>query len=99
MATNIEQMRREVLSAKLTGWTGDVPLDPNYSNALLYRHSAHANFGTVRVVVHGERHEPERDANGVFEVEAVMVGGVNIISGLDNAQIESLADQAYWGWK
>lgn len=27
MATNIEQMRREVLSAKLTGWQGEVSLE------------------------------------------------------------------------
>lgn len=27
MAANIEQMRREVLSAKVTGWTGDVSLE------------------------------------------------------------------------
>ena len=86
--TDINRLRREALSARLCG-ASDVSLQ--------YPDARGAWFGDVRVMVLGEYLPPERDAARDFDVGAVLVGGIDIISGLTNEQLEDLAAQAAWG--
>jgi hypothetical protein len=60
------------------------------------RDSAMAWFGDVRVLVCGEYVPVERDTEGCFEVQMVLVGDTDIASGLTGDQIKLLSDQAYW---
>jgi hypothetical protein len=86
--TNINKLRREALSARVCG-ASEVPLQ--------YPDARGAWFGDVRVMVLGEYLQPEHDAARDFDVGAVLVGGIDIISGLTREQIETLAEQAAWG--
>ena len=86
--TDINRLRREALSARVCG-ASDVPLQ--------YPDARGAWFGDVRVMVLGEYLPAERDAARDFDVGAVLVGGIDIISGLTNEQVADLAAQAAWG--
>lgn len=95
--SNIPQLKRDGLMIKYAGWDGAfVPArDPNYDNARQYKNSAEVWFGDARVVVHGEYLPTEADCDGDFDVQACMVGGIDILSGLTGEQIDVLATQAY----
>ena len=91
--TDINRLRREALSARMCGATdsSEIPVMARYPDC------RGAWFGDVRVMVLGEYLPPERDAARDFDVGAVLVGGIDIISGLTNEQLEDLAAQAAWG--
>jgi hypothetical protein len=91
--------RSEAHIDRVCGTPIAIPLDLANTRPVIHPDWRSAWFGEVRVVVYGEYLPAERDARRDFDVQAVMVGGVDIISGLTNAQIESLAEQAAWGTK
>ena len=71
------------------------PLD-NYANCKQFKDSANVEFCNVHMTVHGERFDPEQDASGYFDVQAVMCGGQDIFDLLDSKTVQTLADLAYW---
>lgn len=90
--TNIHALKTQ---GQLDRWCGPPELD-NYANCKQFKDSANVEFCNVYMTVHGERYDPEPGASGYFDVQAVMVGGQDIMDLLDSKTVQTLADLAYW---
>jgi hypothetical protein len=80
---------------RITGqlFQGPIPLEARY------RDVREVLFGDVTVMACGEYIPSEPQATGDFDLQAVLVGGVDIISGLNREQLDAIADQAFYKCK